>query len=455
MTGALIGAGRAADASADLRVDRRLSGAIEAGEMPKELVIVGPAGTGKTFGTLATIHTLAADIPALRILICRQTRASLTESVLVTYEQEILPADGMGRIAYGVSRRTRQAYRYPNGSEVVLGGLDRPDRILSTAWDLIYVNEAIEAGEDGWDTLSSRVNRPGRPRWLGLLLGDTNPGDPAHWIKRRADEGRLALWDTSHRANPRLHDGTAWTPDGEAYMARLQRLAGTRRKRLLEGLWAAGEGQWFGAFDASVHVSEAAEWNPHLPVHLAVDCGVHTGAVWFQVQGEADAARVNVFADYYSDRLPAHANALAILGVGNDRCGGRVDVGRVDPAGNADNGTGLVISAEYRRAGLILKPWPKFPGCVASGLALVESFVSVDPPQLTIHPRCARLIEAFANYRRKRRGNQWIDEPEDPQHPHEELVDALRSGLLDKFPAGRAVRPKMPTRPIHPHQLFY
>ena len=177
--------------------------------------------------------------------------------------------------------------------------------------------------------------------------------------------------------------------------------------------------------------------------------GVQTCAlpIWFQVRGEGEDSRVTVFGDYYSYNVPAYENAKAILEASRQRCENRVDVGRMDPSGNADNGTGLVIGGEFKRAGLRLQPWPKFPGCVASGLALVESFVAVDPPRLRIHPRCRHLIDAFANYRRKKRGGQWIDEPEDPQHPHEELIDALRSGLLDKWPEGRVTPPKLRMMP--------
>jgi hypothetical protein len=45
------------------------------------------------------------------------------------------------------------------------------------------------------------------------------------------------------------------------------------------------------------------------------------------------------------------------------------------------------------------------------------------------------------NYRRAKRGGQWQDWPEDPQHPHEELVDALRGGLRTYFPNGRCPEP--------------
>jgi PBSX family phage terminase large subunit len=430
----------------DTRVDVRLKRAFRDGSMPRQLVLSGAAGTGKTFGILRILHMLAADYPDLRILFCRQTRVSLTESVLVTFEQEILPSDGMGHLTHRVSRRNRASYEYPSGSAIVLGGLDRPDKILSTAWDIVYLNEATEAEDSAWDTLYSRLRRPGRPSRFGYLIGDTNPGDPNHWIKKRADDGELALWDTSHRANPRLYDGRTWTEEGVAYIeGTLGRLKGTRRKRLLDGLWVAGEGAWFETFDPSTHVRDTAEFDPRFNVHLSVDTGVHTGAVLWQVKGSGDETTLTVFADYYSERMPAYENAQAILKLLKDRCGGRFDVGRLDPSGNSQLGFGsMTVESEFLRAGLRLQPWPKFPGSRGAGLTILESFVATEPTRLAVHPRCLNLIDALANYKRAKRRNQYIDEPEDPQHPYEESIDALRSGLLDKFPEGRKPeRPKI------------
>lgn len=423
------------------RIDVRLKRAFNDGSFPKELVIVGPAGTGKTWPILAFLHTLCVKVPHIRVLICRQTRRSLTESVLATYEKEVLRAVGMTNLASGARRDNRSRYEYPNGSEIVLGGLDKPDKILSTAWDVIYPNEATELNEAAWDTLGSRLDRPGRPRWLGFLLADTNPGDPSHWLKKRCDDGRTTMWTTTHESNPLLYDGRNWTEDGEAYLARLDRLRGTRRKRLRDGLWAAGEGQWFDCFsDHHVNASKAA-YDPRWPVHLAVDSGVHTGAVWFQVrENRTDGSvSVHVFGDYYAFNRPAYDAATDILERTSKLCGSRrIDRGTTDPAGgSATSVVGPTVFAEYARAGLYLEPWPSFPGAVLDGLALVDSFVSVEPPSLFVHPDCSNLVSAFANYKRAKRSNQYIDRPEDPQHPHEELMDALRGGLQDKFPDGR------------------
>lgn len=420
-----------------LRVDTRLREALGTASLPKDLLIVGAAGTGKTYGALAVLHRIAREVPNLRILLARATRTSMTQSTLVTFEQEILPADGMEFIAGGASRRVRQSYMYPNGTEIALGGLDKPDKIMSSAWDIIYINEAIETTEEAWEKLATRLNRPGRPPQLGYLIGDTNPGDPGHWLKVRGEKGLTVHWDTAHEANPGLFANGAWTEAGEAYLAALDRLTGSRKKRLRYGLWAAGEGAWFDGFDADKHVSDLAEYDPRFPVHLGIDSGPHTAAVWFQVRPPG----VTVFSDLLSVNEGAFNAANRIIATSAELCGGRVDFAATDPAGGSATAIGPTVYEEYARAGLRVHPWPI--RSVIDSLALVESFVSIDPPEMAIHPRCEQLINAFANYKRAKRQGQWVDRPEDPQHPYEDLIDALRGGLCDKFPEGRRPAPKL------------
>jgi hypothetical protein len=202
------------------------------------------------------------------------------------------------------------------------------------------------------------------------------------------------------------------------------------------------DGLWFPTFSAASHVRETAEYDPALPVHLAVDSGVFTGAVCFQVHEIPGAEpTVTVFADYLSEGLTAEANARALRALAETRCQGRLDRRCTDPAGGARNPIGPTVLEEYRRAGLALHRWPL--RSVADGLALVESFLSpaAGPPGLLIHPRCTHLIAALTSYRRAKRAGQWMDYPEDPLHPHEELVDSLRGGLVDKFPEGRKPAP--------------
>ena len=207
---------------------------------------------------------------------------------------------------------------------------------------------------------------------------------------------------------------------------------------------SSSEATWFPGFQPESHVADRAEYNPRYPVYLAVDTGVFTGAVFFQiVQAELGGTSihlVNVFADYLSEGRSAESNARAIREVAASKCNGRIDRAYTDPAGNARNAVGPTVLSEYARAGLILEAWPLAK--VVDSLALLESFVSPGTgiPQLVVHSRCVDLITSMQCYRRAKKGGQWSDRPEDPQHPYEDLVDALRGGLRACFPDGRTTR---------------
>jgi hypothetical protein len=192
-------------------------------------------------------------------------------------------------------------------------------------------------------------------------------------------------------------------------------------------------------------------------VHLSIDSGVFTGAVFFQIAKTAatDGIReeVRIFADYIEENRTAEMNARALLELARRQCNGKLETISTDPAGGSRNPVGPTVIAEFERVGLRpLRRWPIGP--IADGLALVESFIhSADgQPRLILHPRCQALARALANYRRARRGGQWQDYPEDPQHPHEDLVDALRGGLRVCFPEGRIVQPSLPR--ISARQVF-
>ena len=216
------------------------------------------------------------------------------------------------------------------------------------------------------------------------------------------------------------------------------------------------EGLWFPGFDAAQSVSERAEFDRSLPVHVAVDSGVVTGAVFFQiargVTPTGPVEEVHIFADYLVENLTAEQNARAIMELARVRCEGRRDQVSTDPSGGSRNAIGPTVIAEFERSGLRpLLRWPS--GSVVDGLALVESFMLPADGQtrLIIHPRCESTVRALRCYRRAKRGGQWEDKPEDPQHPHEDLVDALRGGLRLCFPEGRVPPPhfkRVPARSI-------
>ncbi|MCK9570602.1 phage terminase large subunit [Candidatus Pacearchaeota archaeon] len=208
-------------------------------ETAPDVCISGPARTGKSLAVLHKVHSLLSSFPGARGLFVRKTRASLTETGLQTYEDDILGEKNP--IKDGPARNNRSVYVYPNGSRFVIGGMDKATRIMSAEYDIIFVQEATELEENEVEMLSTRLSGGILP--YPQLIMDCNPSYPQHWIKKKESEGLLLMLHSYHRDNPMLYDNKGeLTSRGKIYMERLERLTGVRKQRLLYGLWVAAEG---------------------------------------------------------------------------------------------------------------------------------------------------------------------------------------------------------------------
>ena len=278
-----------------------------------EVLIPGAAGTGKSRGVLEKVHLFLLKYPKARGLIVRKTRASMTESVLVTFETHVAIA---GCNTTNQQRRTRTAYDYVNGSSLVVGGLDNPDRLMSTEYDIIAVFEATELTEDDWEKLTTRLRNGKGP--YQQIIGDCNPSAPSHWLKRRADRGQVTTFPSTHKDNPMLWDGSKWTKRGEAYLATLASLTGHRRARLLDGKWAAAEGLVYPEFNAAVHVVDRMPegWESWRKIR-AIDFGyIHPFVCqWWAIDGDG---RMYLYREIYQSKrtVADHARVINRLSAG-------------------------------------------------------------------------------------------------------------------------------------------
>lgn len=277
----------------------------------REVVISGPAGTGKSLAALSKLHYICDQVPNVRCLIIRKTRESLTESGLVTWEQKVLgprhPA-----VADGAQRRFRQNYTYPNGSQVIVGGMDKPSKIMSTEFDLVYVQEAIELNEEDWEALLTRL-RNGRLPYQ-QLLADTNPDTPQHWIKQREAAGKLVLLESRHEDNPRLFDRAqgSWTLDGINYLSTLDQLTGPRLQRLRYGKWVQAEGAVYDCFSRAVHVVDMTLPPLDWPRYLSIDFGFTNAFVCLWGAVDPDS-RLWIYRQWIKTKMLVEDHAKVIL----------------------------------------------------------------------------------------------------------------------------------------------
>lgn len=262
-----------------------------------EILFEGPAGTGKTRAVLEKAHLCAEKYAGARILLVRKTRKSLTESVLVTYEEKVLPERSY--IKRGAGRDHRHSYHYNNGSTIVLGGMDNPDRIMSTEYDLICSFESTELNEDDGEKLTTRLRNGIMPyqQWIA----DCNPAAPTHWLNRRATSGLMIRVYSRHEDNPSV------TPE---YLDTLKRLTGARLARLYEGRWASQEGLVY-QFDHLVNMCNSFQIPADWPKYRVIDFGYNNPFVCQWWAESPDDINYMYREIYYSHRIVSqHAEQI-------------------------------------------------------------------------------------------------------------------------------------------------
>lgn len=347
-----------------------------------EVLMEGPAGTGKTRAVLEYCQWLADTYPGARILFVRKTRASMTESVLQIFESKVLVPGSV--LNANAGRAQRQAYHYPNTSEIVCGGLDNVDRIMSTEYDVIALFEGTESTENDAEKLGTRL-RNGKVPWQQLVV-ECNPSYPAHWLNKRAESGRMTRILSRHTDNPVL------TKD---YLDRLSRLTGHRRARLFLGLWAAAEGLVYEQWDAAKFLRDRkAKWERAV---ISIDEGYANPAsigLWLI---DNDGYPHREMECYRTGRLESQTVA---------------EVGRFREWAKRKHGVDLeaVIvdpSAAKLIAALEAEGFPVHgaDNDVLPGIASVQERLTVDErgrPRMTVSPKCAAFKAEIESY-------QWAE----------------------------------------------
>ena len=236
-----------------------------------EVIISGPAETGKTLGSLQKVDALAWKYPRSHIALIRKTRKSMDASVLKTYQDKVKHE---AVTTYGGQRPAW--FDYPNGSRIVVGGMDSADKILSAEYDVICVNQAEELSLDDWEKLITRATGRAAHMPYAQVLGDCNPGPNTHWILQRRQLPSVAFFESRHEDNPTLFDpetGTI-TEQGQRTMAVLDSLSGVRYQRLRLGKWVSAEGQIYDDYDAAIHLVDRFDIPPDWRRFRVIDFGL-------------------------------------------------------------------------------------------------------------------------------------------------------------------------------------
>ena len=369
-----------------------------------ELMLVGPAETGKTFGGLHKLDALMWKYSGSQAVIVRKFAVTMAGTVCQTFEkvanmQAIRPLGG-----------TRpERYIYPNGSQIWIGGMDSPAKVLGGERDFIYCNQTEEFTIDDWETLVTRVTGRAAHSPYSQIMGDCNPAGSKHWIRTRKSLTRLI---SRHTDNPTLYDDAGnLTVRGKVTMRVLDNLSGVRRKRLLEGEWASAEGAVYDAFSSQTHVRPRDPQEMRTWV-LAMDEGYTHPAVILLIGIDGDG-RQHVAREFY-ERGKLQKDVVSVAATWCHEMS--VETVAVDAAA-----AGLI--ADLVDLGL---PAIGSKGRVLDGITLVQALLKVQDdgkPRFTVDPGCINLINEFESY-------VWKPEKDEPVKEFDHALDALRYEVI-------------------------
>jgi len=332
---------------------------------------------------------------------------------------------------------SKRRVQWPNGARAICLSGEEPERARGLNVDTLWADELAcwQRAESTWDLAM-----------LALRAG-TNPQALITTTPRRLGVLRRILTEatTVQTTDTTYANQAQLPPEFLTQIVGLYENTRLGRQEIYAEFLDTTDGVWFASFNPSRHVSVEAEYHPAYEVRCAVDAGTsrHTAAVFFQLRANpaSDRPRVTVFGDYHAFDLMSQKNARGIQALADKLpCHGRIDLVRVDPAATARTGVGAAAYAEYERVfgARLLARWPNHP--VLDGLDTIE--LLLETGNLTIHPRCERLVDAFRNYCRQRRHGEYIDRPADG-HPEEDMMDALRGGVRDALPEVSASAPRL------------
>jgi len=385
-----------------------------------EVIIHGPAETGKTLAACWLLHLTAMKYSGVQLAIVRKTQKSVYGSVLQTFARVI--KDSPVKI-YGGEKP--EEYIYPNGSIIWIGGMDNPDKVLSSERAIIYCNQVEEFALHDWELMTTRTTGRGSDYPFPRLIGDANPAGAFHWIMQRTS---LTLIQAHHTDNPTLFtlEGEM-TEQGRKTFQRLDALTGVNKKRLRFGIWATAEGAVFDKFDREIHVVDLSE-RKFIRWVLMMDEGYTHPAVILLVGIDSDG-RWYVAREFYKTQQLEEDVVIEAKKWVQEK---NIKSVYVDAAA-----AGLI--AALRKKQINAK---KAKGKILEGILAIQDRLKVQgdgKPRLFISPDCIETINEFESH-------VWKPEKDEPIDENNHSIASLRyghDGELHNKPAGAwGKRPK-------------
>lgn len=230
------------------------------GSEKAENLYSGAVRAGKSRALMEKLYQIAIEHSGIRCGVFRKVRSTLAETTLRTLLVDVI---GWGSIEDTEDSGIVKTYRksdmkliLQNGSEIIFFGMDKETKIGSLELGAAFLDEVHEFEESDWNMIQTRLSQPlvSKPQ----MFAACNPASPTHWLYEkffRSPTDETFSVTTNSYENPYL---------GDEYIARLNRMSGIMKRRLVDGEWVGYAGVIYNCFDPDKHLIDKPFTGEHI-----------------------------------------------------------------------------------------------------------------------------------------------------------------------------------------------
>lgn len=371
-------------------------------------VYCGSAGSGKSYA-IAQKLIVRCCAERIKVLVCRRYATTLRNSCFSLFK-EILSKWQIKK--YVAIKETDMSISFPNGSQIIMVGLDTEEKLLSlNDISMIWVEEAFEVEKAKVEQLDLRMrgSAPGQQ-----IIMSFNPISKQHW-----------LYDFCENEPPRsfIFIHTTYADNSflsEEYVASLEEMA----KRNPARFRVYGKGEWGIDTEGLVITNWRTEtFNPFV---LAKDLEHRVGCDlgWIDKTAVIDSLYdrenhiIYVFNEFYKSgcQLSDITKAFADMELRKTK----IYVDAAEPRS----------IQFFKQEGFNTVACAKGKDSVKAGLMFLQDNLII------VHPKCVNFITELENfsYIKSKLTGEWT---EDTTHEWSHAIDACRYAYSDIYTSGK------------------
>lgn len=365
----------------------------------------GSAGSGKSYTIAQRIIIRCAKEP-IRVLVCRRYATTLRNSCFALFK-EILTKWQL--LPYVKIKETDMSISFPNGSQIIMVGLDTEEKLLSlTNISTVWVEEAYEVEKSKVEQLNLRMRGTAANQQLILSW---NPISKHSWLYeftvKNPPENSVFIHST-YKDNPFLNPEYVQALDEMEF-------------RNPEKYRVYGRGEW--GVDSSGLViknwkSEAFDAMALAAAGLEHRAGMDLG--WIDKSAIIDTLydkanrTIYVFNEFYKSGCQPSELAAAIKDMNLTKS--KIKVDAAEPR----------TIQFFRNEGINAEGAAKGKDSVKAGLMFLQDNLIV------VHPKCQNFITELENfsYIKSKQTGEWT---EDTTHEWSHAIDACRYAYSDIY----------------------